>query len=188
MRQGKKWPKWDEARSRYITEFKSIRELARAYKGEISETRLYEVASKEGWAKLRKEFLDKLDEDFRERMAGKILETREKLFNLGQFLIAKGYEKIKSEEAKVDERLAKELIDLGSKLVLQSSGATDTEKKPIDARTWILNLNVPKEQIEEFIKFREKKLKDELSKPKQYYSGSTEREPNRVDTTKQDSK
>jgi hypothetical protein len=156
--------KWDELKQKYIIELKTVRELAEEYKGQISDTRIGQISSREKWLEQRKQYWQEIEQDFTERMKNKIIKAKERMFDTGQYVLARGLEILSKKDAKIDERLAKDLIDLGNKLILQSGGQAMTETN-IDARTLILNMTASQEDIIEFIKFKEKKEKDELSKP-----------------------
>ena len=99
-----------------------------------------------------------------EKLRNKIIKAREKVFEAGQLMVDKGYVVIKKDWQNPNPRTALEMIKTGFELI---RGVLDNQKKGqnVDIRQAIFDIDIPEDEVKEFIEFKEKKEKEELAKP-----------------------
>lgn len=119
-----KFDKWPELKEKYIYEMMSLRNLAQEYKGQISDTAIFNKSSKENWPNLRLEHWAEVERNLGEKLNKKVVDAKESLFNAGFYLFGKGItqlqkniKKAEEEGKEINDKQAMELFKMGTEIL-----------------------------------------------------------------------
>ena len=156
---------WILIKADYIQKGLSYDNLAIKYG--ISKGTIAHKGSEENWVEAKKKFDIEVQQKVTENGVDEVANLNRDRLRAGKYMVSNGVKALQKiiEEGKgiLDPRTAKEMIQVGFELQTKALGLDIPQNQVVfDLKSIIMNINLPEEEVEQFIKWRNDKQRHEL--------------------------